>query len=82
MAMEGMEDMDSHFLCRYLLRTRDDLTWSILRLVQEVRYRTDYILGMDHRMYQNVAVRDPRHNMEHCLVLGCLRDAIHREYQL
>ena len=37
-----------------------------------MRSRTDYILGTDRRLFQNVAVRDPWHNTDHYMVLGCL----------
>ena len=40
-----------------------------------VRSRTDYILGTDRRLFQNVAVQDPRHNTDHYMVLGCLPGA-------
>ena len=39
---------------------------------REVRSRTDYILGTDNHLFQNVAVLDARHNTDHYLVLGCL----------
>ena len=42
---------------------------------QVVRSQTDYILGTDRRMFKNVAVRDPRHNTDHYMVLGCLPSA-------
>ena len=42
---------------------------------QVVRSRTDYILGTDSRLFNNVAVRDPRHNSDHYMVLGCLPSA-------
>ena len=41
----------------------------------EVRSRTNYILGTDCRLLQNVAVRDARHNTDHYLVLDCLHEA-------
>ena len=50
---------------------------------REVRSRTDYILGTDLHIFRNVAVRDPRHNSDHYLVLGCFRSASlrgHTEY--
>ena len=65
MAMEGLKYMAEHFLPRKLLWTWYGRTWSMLRCDQEVRYRTDYILCMDHCMFNNVALRDPRHNTEH-----------------
>ena len=42
---------------------------------QVVRSRTDYILGTDSLLFRNVAVRDPRHNSDHYMVLGCLSSA-------
>ena len=36
---------------------------------------TDYILGTDRRLFRNVIVRDPRHNSDHYMVLGCLPSA-------
>ena len=38
-----------------------------------VRSRTDYILGTDRSLFRNVAVRDPRHNLDHYMVMGLLR---------
>ena len=40
-----------------------------------MRSRTDYILGTDRRLFKNVSVRDPRHNSDHYMVLGCLPNA-------
>ena len=45
-----------------------------------VRSRTDYILGKDQSLYRNVSVRDPRHNTDHFMVVGCLRSALAREH--
>ena len=47
----------------------------MLRKGREVRSRTDYILGTDRRLFRNVAVRDPWHNSDHYMVLGCLPSA-------
>ena len=41
----------------------------------EVRSWPDYILGTDRRLFGNVAVRDPRHNSDHYMVLCCLPSA-------
>ena len=38
-----------------------------------VRSRTDYILGTDRSLFRNVAVRDPRYNSDHYMVMGLLR---------
>ena len=42
--------------------------------------RTDYILGTDRCLFWNVSVRDPWHNTDRCMVLGCLRSANKREH--
>ena len=47
----------------------------MLRNGREVRSRTDYIPGTDRRLFRNVAVRDPWHNSDHYMVLGCLLSA-------
>ena len=39
---------------------------------REVRSQMDYILGSNRRIFQNVAVWDPRNNSEHYMVMGCL----------
>ena len=44
-----------------------------------VRSRTDYILGTDRSIFRNVAVRDPRHNSDHYMVMGLLRGGTVRE---
>ena len=45
-----------------------------------VRSYTDYIMGSDLRIFQNVAVWDPRHNSDHLMVVGSLRGAFPREH--
>ena len=72
LATEGLEDMARHFLPRESRWCRDRRTWGILRKGREVRSRTDYILGTDIRLFRNVAGRDPQHNSDHYMVLGCL----------
>ena len=52
----------------------------MIREGREVRSRTDYILGMDHRLFGNVSVQDPRHNSDHYMVLGCLRSTSLKEH--
>ena len=47
---------------------------------REVRSRIYYILGVDHRLFWNVSVRDPRHNSDHYVVLGSLRSAPLKEH--
>ena len=45
-----------------------------------VRSRIDYILGSDRRIFQNVAVRDPRDNSDHIMVLECMRGSSPSEH--
>ena len=52
----------------------------MLRKWREVMFLTDYLFGTDCRLFQNVSVRDSRHNCDHYIVLGCLRGASHREH--
>ena len=51
----------------------------MVRVGREVRSRTDYILGKYRCIFKNLAVRDPRHNSDHYLVLGCLHSSPLRE---
>ena len=52
----------------------------MLRKGREVRSRTNYIMGTDHRLFGNVSVREPRHNSDYYLVLGCLHSASLKEH--
>ena len=47
----------------------------MVRVGMEVRSCTYYILGTDRCLFWNISIRDPRHNSDHYLVLGCLRSA-------
>ena len=75
LAAEGLEDMAPYFLPRRRRWCRDRRTWGMLWKGRDVRYRTDYILGTDRRLFWNVSVRDPRHNSDHYMVLSCLPSA-------
>ena len=52
---------------------RERQTWAMVREGKAVRSRTDYILGTDRSLFRNEAVRDPRHNSDHYMVMGLLR---------
>ena len=80
-ATEGLEDMAQHLLPRERRWCWDRRTWGMLRKGREVRSRTDYILGTDRRLFRNVTVRDPRHNSDHYMVLGCLPSASLTEHK-
>ena len=75
-----LEDIAAHFLPRKRIWGRERRTWSMVREGKVVRYRTDYILGTDRRLFWNVYVRDPRHNTDHYMILGCLRSAPERAH--
>ena len=75
LATEGLDYMAQHFMPQGRRWCRDRRTWEMRRQGQVVRSRTDCILGTDRRLFQNVAVRDPRHNTDHYMVLGCLPGA-------
>ena len=66
-------DMGFHFLPWSNLWLKDMCTWRMQRNRQEVRSWTDYILGTDHRLFQDVAAWDTRHYLGHYMVLGYLR---------
>ena len=66
----GVEDMTAHFLPRKRLWGRELRTWCMVREEKVIRSRTDYLLGTDHSLFRNVAVRDPRHNSDHYMVVG------------
>ena len=40
---------------------------------REFRYRTEYIIGTYCILFQDVAVQDTRHHLDHYMVLGCPR---------
>ena len=80
MATERLEDMLEHFLPRWRSWLRDGRTWIMIQEGRDVRSRTDYILGTDHRLFGNVSVWDPGHNSDHYMVLGCLRSTSLKEH--
>ena len=45
-----------------------------------VRSRMEYLLGTDRSLFRNVSFRDPQHNTDHFMVVGCLRSAPEREH--
>ena len=69
----GIEDMGLQFSPCLKPWLQDRCTWRMRKDEKEVWYRTDYILGIYHRLFQDVAVQDPQHNSDHYMFLGCLR---------
>ena len=75
-----VEDMTAHFLRRKQNLGRERQTWSIVREGKVVRSWTEYLLGTGRSIFRNMSVRDPRHNTNHFVVVGCLRSALAREH--
>ena len=69
MTEAGLEDMAAHFLPRRRRWGRERRTWAMRQGGKAVRSKADYILGTDRRLFMNVAVRDPRHNSDHYMVM-------------
>ena len=80
LTVEGLEDMATYFLPLRRTWGRENRTRSMVREGKVVRSWTDYILGIDCPLFWNVSVRDPRHNTDHYMVLGCLHSAPEREH--
>ena len=72
--------MMAHFLLSKRQWGREHWKWSIVREGKVIRSRTDYLLGTDRSLFRNVAVRDPRHNSDHYMVVGQLRGVTAREH--
>ena len=60
----GLENMSENFLPRKKLWLKESRTWCIHRGGWEVRSQTNYIMGTDCRLLQNVAVWGTRHNTD------------------
>ena len=45
-----------------------------------IRSQTDYLLVTDGSLFRNVAVRDPKNNSDHYMVVGHLRSGTAREH--
>ena len=72
MTEDGLEDIIGHFLPWHKPCLKDSRTWAMQRGGQEVLSHTDYIMGTDSCLFQNVAVWNARNNTDHYLILGCL----------
>ena len=75
-----LEARIGHFFPQRQTWCKSRRTWSMVMQWRVVRSQTDYILVSERRIFQNVAVREPRHNSEHLMVIGCLRRASPREH--
>ena len=79
-ATPGLDDIAGRFFLRQRTSCQDQRTCAKVRQGRVVRSRTDYILGSDRWIFQNVAARDPRHNSNHFMVVRCLSGASPREH--
>ena len=52
----------------------------MIRDGMEVWSWTDYNLGTDFCLFENVSIQDPRHYSDHYMVLGCLHSASLEEH--
>ena len=76
----GLEEMLAHFLPKWCPWCQDGRTWIMVRLGMEVQSWTYYILGTAFRLFRDLDLQYPRHNLNHYLVLGCLRSSPLREH--
>ena len=53
---DSLEDMSDHLLPRRKHWSRHGCTWSMRRGNKVVRSQTDFLLGMDLRLNQNISV--------------------------
>ena len=61
-AAAGLECMLANYLPHWCPWWRGGRTWSMVCMGRKVQSRTDYILGMDLRLFRNVSVWNPRRN--------------------
>ena len=79
-ATAGLDNLAGYFFPLRRVWCEDRRTWEVVRQGRTVRSRTDYILGSDRRIFQNVSVQDRRHNSDYFMVVGCLLGSPPREH--
>ena len=57
----GIEDISAHFLQKWRAWNWYQRPWAVVKQGRLMRSRTDYILGSDHQIFQNVDVQKPPH---------------------
>ena len=77
--MADLEDLAGNSLPVLQAWCKDHRTSAMVQQGRVVRSQTYYILGSDHQIFQNVAVRDLSHNSDHLMALGCLHRTSPRE---
>ena len=75
-----LEDIGVNFFTRQRAWCRDQITWEAVRQGRVVRYQTNYILGSDCWIFQNMAGWEPRPNYDHFMVVEFLHGASLREH--
>ena len=79
LAAADIVDMGLHFLPRRKPWLQDRCTWIMRKNRRYFWSQTDYILVMYSRLFQDVAVWDPQHNLDHYMVLGFIRGEPEKE---
>ena len=74
-------DLGLLFLQQRKLWLKDRCTCSMRRDGREFWSCKYYILRIDFRLLQDVAIQDPQHHSDHYMVLGCLRGGRQRIIQ-
>ena len=72
--------MTAHFLPRKRRWGQERRTRSMVKEGKVFRSRADYYLGTNQSFFRNVSIRDPQHNTDRFMVVGCLRSAPEREH--
>ena len=72
--------MGAHFIPQRNLWAINGCNCSMLCRFWQVRHRTDYLMGMDHCLFQNVSLWYAHHNICHYLFMGFLRGAAVTEH--
>ena len=79
-AMVGLEDISAQFLPQRREWNWYQRLWAVAKQGRETRFRTDYSMGFDRRIFQNISVQDSRHNYGHYMVMVCLFFASPRDH--
>ena len=80
LATTVLEDILEHYILQQFPWTRDSRTWIMVRWGREVQSQMYYILVKDLCIFMKMSDQEPRHNLYHYLILGCLHSATLKEH--
>ena len=80
LAADTLEAMLAQFIPRRRSWCWDRRMCSIVCMGREVRSWEEYIMGIYRRLLRNMSIRDPMHNSDHYIILGCLHITTLREH--